>query len=55
MANRYKLLFFGVATVAIVVGVLGLLDMKNVPYSGYFSGPNNDIVRVFPESPAEQE
>jgi hypothetical protein len=54
MAGRYKLVFLGVAAVAAVVGFLGLLDIKNVPYSGYFSGPNNDIVRVFPESPAEQ-
>jgi len=54
MADNYKLFFVGVAAVAMIVGVLGLLDIKNVPYSGYFSGPNNDIVRVFPESPAEQ-
>ena len=54
MAGKYKLLFIGVAAVAAVIGALGLLDMKNVPYTGYFSGPNNDIVRVFPDSPAEK-
>jgi len=54
MAGKYKLVFLGVAAVAAVVGFLGLLDIENVPYSGYFSGPNNDIVRVFPKSPAEQ-
>ena len=52
MAGKVKLFFLGVAAVAMVLGVLGLLDMKNVPYSGYFGGPNNDIVRIFPESPA---
>lgn len=54
MPGKYKPIFFVVAAVATVIGVLGLLDIGNVPYAGYFGGPNNDVIRVFPDSPAEQ-
>ena len=54
MATKYKPVFLGIAAIATVIGVLGLLDIPNVPYAGYFGGPDNDVVRVFPESPAER-
>lgn len=48
MTAKYKPALLAIAAVTTVIGVLGLMDLKNVPYSGYFSGPNNDIVRIFP-------
>lgn len=46
--------FFVIATIAAIIGVLGVLDLKNAPYSGYFSSPNNQVTRVFPDTPAER-
>jgi len=42
------------AAVVIVFGVLGLLDLRNVPWSGYWNDPGNHVIRVFPDSPAER-
>ncbi|MFQ5526110.1 MAG: hypothetical protein ACE5GX_07575 [Thermoanaerobaculia bacterium] len=53
MTAKYKPVLLTIAAVAAVIGVLGLLDVGNQPYAGYFSGPDNSVVRVFPDSPAD--
>ena len=53
MSTKYKPALVTIAAVIAVIGLLGLLDVKNLPYAGYFSGPGNDVVRIFPGSPAE--
>lgn len=50
---QYKPVLFLVAAIAAVIGLLGLLDLGNAPYAGFFLGPNNDLVRIFPGAPAE--
>ena len=52
MTAKWKPVFVVVAAIAAIVGVLGVLDLKSAPYAGYFGGPNNDVTRVFPGSPA---
>ena len=47
-----KLLLTAAAVVS-VVGALGLFDIHEVPFGGYWTDPNNTIIRVFEGSPAE--
>ncbi len=54
MTEKYKPALIVVAAIAAVIGLLGLIDIKNASYAGYFSASNNDVVRVFPDSPAER-
>lgn len=41
------------AAVAVLVGALGVLDVGNVPFGGYWTDPGNAVVKVFEDSPAE--
>lgn len=47
-----KNLLVVLAVVAVVFGVFGLIDLGNVPYSGYFSNVNSEVTKVFPDGPA---
>ncbi len=51
---QYKPVLFLVAAIVAIVGFLGLMDLGNVPYAGFFRGPDNDVMRVFPGSAAEK-
>lgn len=48
-----KRLVLAAALVASLVGALGALDVRNVPFGGYWTDPNNTIIRIFEGSPAE--
>ena len=52
--SRYKGLFMILAVLIGLVAVLGALDMKNVPYSGYYTDGNNTVIRIYPGSPAQK-
>jgi len=54
MTEKYKPMLLVIVATATVIGVLGVTDLKNATYAGFFSGPNNDVVRVFPGSPADE-
>ncbi len=54
MTEKYKAMLLVIVATATVIGVLGVTDLKNAPYAGFFSGPNNDVVRVSPGSPADE-
>ncbi len=43
-----------VAAVSVIVGALGVFDLKNVPYGGYFTNPTSEVILVFPDGPAER-
>lgn len=49
---KYSNVLAAITAVALIFGMLGFLDMPKAPYSGYFTGLNADVVRVFPGSPA---
>lgn len=34
-------------------GIMGVMDLSNVPYSGYFTDGNNTVTQVLSDSPAE--
>ncbi len=50
----YKTPFLIVGGLILLWGILGLFDLRNVPYSGYQTGPDNSVTRVYPGSPADQ-
>ncbi len=50
----YKTPFLIVGGLILLWGILGLLDLRNVPYAGFQLGPDNSVTRVYPGSPAEQ-
>jgi hypothetical protein len=47
-----KNLFLVLAVIAVVFGVLGLMDLANVPYAGYFTNVNSEVTDVFSDGPA---
>jgi hypothetical protein len=52
--RQYKTVFL-VLTVAIFAwGVIGALDITNIPYAGYTLSPDNSVIVVREESPAAQ-
>jgi len=53
MEARFKVVVIVLAVVSATFGIFGIRDLDNVPYSGFFTGPTNEITRVFPGSPAE--
>ena len=48
----FKNLFVVLAVIAVVFGVLGLMDLDNVPYAGYFANVNSEVITVFSGGPA---
>lgn len=51
---KYKTAFIVVAALIALLEIPGALDIRNKPYSGYWTDPNNTVIRVFPNSPAQQ-
>lgn len=51
---KYKTALIVVAALIALLEIPGALDIRNRTYSGYWTDPNNTIIRVFPNSPAEQ-
>lgn len=51
---KYKTAFIVVAAVIALLEIPGALDVRNQPYSGYWTDPNNAVIRVFSDSPAQQ-
>jgi hypothetical protein len=53
-ANKYKIPVFTVGILFVIWGIMGLIDLSNVPYSGYQDDGNYTVIRVYPGSPAER-
>ena len=51
---KYKMTFIVLATIIALLEIPGALDLRNVPYSGYWTDGNNTVIRIFPGSPAQQ-
>ncbi|HJX91436.1 MAG TPA: PDZ domain-containing protein [Pyrinomonadaceae bacterium] len=49
---RYKMLFYLLAAVAFIWGVLGTLDIRNIPFTGYVLSPDRVVTLVRENSPA---
>lgn len=49
---RYKMLFSLLAVVVFIWGLLGTLDIKNTPYTGYILSPDRTVRIVREDSPA---
>lgn len=49
---RYKMLFSVLAAIVFIWGVVGTLDIKNIPYSGYVLSPDRVVTIVREGSPA---
>jgi len=49
---RYKMLFSLLAAIVFIWGVVGTLDIKNIPYSGYVLSPDRVVTIVREGSPA---
>lgn len=49
---RYKMLFSLLAVVVFIWGVIGTLDIKNIPYTGYVLSPDRVVTIVRDGSPA---
>lgn len=52
--KRYKAIFSLLAIAVFIWGVMGALDITNIPYDGYSLSPKNTITNIQPDSPAEQ-
>jgi hypothetical protein len=52
-APRHKNLFLALAGLIVLWGILGVLDIGNVPYSGYNTDGDNNVTQVTAGSPAE--
>jgi hypothetical protein len=52
-AAKYKTPFLILAALFVIWGILGLIDLRNVPYSGFNTDGNNTVTRVDAGSPAE--
>ena len=50
--TRYKTLFYLLAAVAFIWGVLGTLDIRNIPFTGYVLSPDRVVTLVRENSPA---
>ncbi|MDH3744697.1 MAG: PDZ domain-containing protein [Acidobacteriota bacterium] len=50
---KYLNVFLLISGIAIVFGLFGLGDISKAPHSGLVIGPNNSVMKVAPESPAE--
>jgi hypothetical protein len=53
-AIRYRIPLLIVGALFVIWGILGLIDQRNVPYTGYLTDGNNTVIRVDPGSPAER-
>jgi hypothetical protein len=53
MTAKYKTPFLVIGGLFVIWGILGLVDMGNVTYSGYLTDGNNTVIRVDEGSPAE--
>lgn len=51
--GRYKTTFMAFAGFILLWGILGVLDIGNVPYSGYTTDGDNNVIQVAAGSPAE--
>ena len=49
---RYKTLFYLLAAVAFIWGVLGTVDIRNIPFTGYVLSPDRVVTLVRENSPA---
>ncbi|MEW6211477.1 MAG: PDZ domain-containing protein [Acidobacteriota bacterium] len=52
--KRYKGIFSLLAIAVFIWGVMGALDITNIPYDGYSLSPKYTVTNVQPDSPAEQ-
>jgi hypothetical protein len=52
-AAPHRSTFFILAGLVLVWGVFGLLDIKNITYTGYTTDGDNTVIQVAPGSPAE--
>ena len=50
---RHKNTFLTLAVLVLIWGILGVLDIGNVPYSGYSTDGDNNVIQVTAGSPAE--
>jgi hypothetical protein len=53
MTAKYRTAFLVVGGLFVVWGILALVDMGNIPYSGFSTDGNNTVTRVEAGSPAE--
>ena len=53
LRTRLQPLFWLIAAVSVGIGSLGLMDARNIPYSGFFANRNATVVRVFEGGPAD--
>lgn len=51
--SKYKGLFIVLAVIIVLWAILGMFDLKNVPYSGYYTDGDNTVIRIYPDGPAE--
>jgi hypothetical protein len=51
---KYKTAFVAVAALIALLEIPGALDIRNRPFDGYWTDPNDTVIRVFPDSPAQQ-
>lgn len=52
--KRYKAIFSLLAIAVFIWGVMGALDINNIPYTGYSLSPKNTVTEIHAGSPAEQ-
>ena len=52
--SKYKLLFIIFAAITVILVIpAGLLDLKNVPFTGHLEDANFTVTKVYSDSPAE--
>ena len=50
--SRYKTIFYLLGAVVLIWGVVGTLDIRNIPFTGYFLSPDRVVTLVRENSPA---
>lgn len=50
---KYKILFIAGAVIITLLQILDIFDFRNIPYDGYITDGNYTVIRVFPDSPAQ--
>lgn len=52
--SKYKTALVVLTALIALLEIPGALDLRNQPYSGYWTDPNNTVIRVYPDSPAQR-
>lgn len=52
--SKYKTAFVVAAALIALLEIPGARDVRNQPYSGFWTDPTDTVIKVFPDSPAQQ-